>query len=72
MLDLPMWLEMTQLTKFHYFKESAGVYRKVQGSASNDRNTYRAFIESGLQIRLDYARKYSAPIEIINNISCCL
>ena len=64
MLDLPIWLEMAQLTKFHYFKESVGVYRKVQGSASNDRTTYRAFVESGLRIRLDYAKKYSTKMAI--------
>ncbi len=68
MLDLPIWLEMAQLTKFYYFKESVGVYRKVQGSASNDRTTYRAFIESGLRIRLDYATKYSTTIAIKNKL----
>ncbi|NHZ85410.1 MAG: glycosyltransferase [Planctomycetia bacterium] len=68
MLDLPMWLEMAQLTKFHYIRESVGVYRKVHGSASNDRSTYRAFIESGRRIRLDFANKYSTPIELKNKL----
>jgi glycosyltransferase involved in cell wall biosynthesis len=68
MTDLPMWLEMTQMTKFHYIKESLGVYRKVRGSVSNDNYTYRSFIESGLRIRLDYAKKYSAPNEIKNKL----
>lgn len=68
MSDLPLWFEMAQLTKFHYLRESVGVYRKVQGSASNDRNTYRAFIESGSRIRLDFAKKYSAPIDIKNKL----
>ncbi len=68
MLDLPMWLEMAQLTKFHYIRESVGVYRKVHGSASNDRSTYRAFVESGRRIRLDFANKYSASIELKNQL----
>jgi len=62
--DLPTWLEMAQNTKFHYIDNSVGVYRKVQGSASNDKNTYRAFIESEQRIRLDFTKKYSTPIEI--------
>ena len=68
MTDLPLWLEISQLTKIHYLRDSVGVYRKVQGSVSNDRTTYRAFIESGLQIRLDFAKKYSAPVEIKNSL----
>ena len=66
--DLPTWLEMIQNTKFYYISDSVGVYRKVQGSASNDKNTYRAFIESELRIRLDFAKKYSTPIEIKNKL----
>lgn len=68
MTDLPMWLEMTQMTKFYYINESMGVYRRVRGSVSNDNYTYRSFIESGLRIRLDYAQKYSAPNEIKNKL----
>ncbi len=68
MSDLPTWLEMTQLTKFHYFKDSVGVYRKVEGSASNDKNTYRIFVESGRRIRLDFAKKYSTTNEIKNEL----
>ena len=66
--DLPTWLEMAQLTKFHYFKESFGVYRKVEGSASNNKNTNIDFQKSAARIRLEFANKYSAPIEIKNNL----
>lgn len=68
MSDLPTWLEMAQLTKFHYFNESFGVYRKVKGSASNNKYTYRSFIESGLRIRFDFAEKYITPIGIKNKL----
>ncbi len=64
MSDLPTWLEMTQLSKVHYLNETMGVYRKVRGSLSNEESTYRSFIMSGLRIRLDFANKYTTPIEI--------
>ena len=66
--DLPTWLAMEQMAKFHYFRESMGVYRKIQGSISNDKSTYRSFITSGLRIRLDFADKYSTTIEIRNKL----
>lgn len=68
MSDLPTWLEMAQQTKFHYFKESFGVYRKVQGSASNINNNYWTFIKSSNRIKLDFANKYSTPMEIKSNL----
>lgn len=68
MSDLPKWLEMAQLTKFHYFKESVGIYRKVEGSMSNTKNTYIVFQKSAARIRLDFANKYSTPIDIKNNL----
>lgn len=64
MTDLPTWLAMTQLTKFHYFNESMGVYRKIKGSVSTDISTQNSFILSGLRIRLDFAERYSAPNKI--------
>ncbi len=64
MTDLPTWLALTQMAKVYYIDESMGVYRKVRGSMSNDSSTYRAFITSGLRIRLDFAERYTTPIDI--------
>lgn len=64
MTDLPTWLALSQMTKFHYIDESMGVYRKIRGSVSNDPSNYRPFITSGLRIRLDFAERFETPIDI--------
>lgn len=66
--DLPSWLEISQKTKFHFIQDSVGVYRKVSGSASNTKETYHQFIDSGLRIRLEFAKKYNAPDNIIKDL----
>ena len=63
--DLPTWLEISQKTKFHYIQDSVGVYRKVSGSASNTESTYHQFIDSGLRIRLEFAKRYSVSNRIV-------
>lgn len=66
--DLPLWLEMSQMTKFHYLRDSVGVYRKVEGSMSNTKNTYIVFQKSAARIKLDFSNKYSTPNDIKNNL----
>ena len=67
--DLPTWLELSQKTKFQFLPETLGVYRKVSGSASNTKEKYLQFIESGLRIRLEFANKYDAPDSITKTLN---
>ncbi len=63
--DLPTWLEISQKTKFHFIQDSVGAYRKVSGSASNTESTYHQFIDSGLRIRLEFAKRNSVSNRIV-------
>ena len=60
--DTPLWLDLSQLGKFHYLNEKTGCYRVHTGSASRDQNTYNKFRLSMYEMRIYYCNKYGYKI----------
>jgi glycosyltransferase involved in cell wall biosynthesis len=62
--DIPLWLDLSQLTRFYYFNEVFSVYRHVSNSVTrqiNKTKLYR-FILSTCEVRLYYCHKYNYSI----------
>lgn len=69
--DTPLWLELIQQGKFHYFPEVMTVYRSSKGTVSNPKSllNYYRFQVSIYELRLYYLKKYAVTdIEVINFI----
>lgn len=58
--DTPLWLDLSQLTKFKYFDDVFSVYRISSESASNSKNKIKKlrFKMSMAEMRLYYCQKY--------------
>lgn len=62
--DTPLWLDLSQMTKFKYFDEVFAVYRILSNSASRSKNKkkqYR-FNLSMAEMRIHYSNKYNYKI----------
>jgi glycosyltransferase involved in cell wall biosynthesis len=69
--DLPLWLTLTQFTKFYYINEPTAVYRKAEGSASNP-SSKRARLDfkiSSKEVRLYFANSLNLNASTINKVS---
>lgn len=66
--DLPLWLELSQLTKFVYIEDSTAAHRITQGSASNPKNKkdQLSFQLDAKRIRFEFAKKINANIEVLS------
>jgi glycosyltransferase involved in cell wall biosynthesis len=71
-LDLPLWLELANRTRFYYVDDSTAVYRKRRGSLTHQVDRIRQLksqIDSKT-IRVHLAEKYEVPKDIrsiVNN-----
>jgi hypothetical protein len=63
--DTPLWLDLSQITKFKYFDEVSGVYRIIAESASRskDYGKQKRFQLSMAEMRVYYSTKYRYPIK---------
>jgi glycosyltransferase involved in cell wall biosynthesis len=63
--DIPLWLELSRYSKFHYIDEVMAVYRINIYSAShfNDYAKSQEFLNSSLDVRKYFHTKYSIQIE---------
>ncbi len=62
--DIPLWLDLSQLTKFYYFDELFSVYRIIEDSVTRQKNKIKRyrFLLSTYEVRLYYCFKYNYPI----------
>ena len=62
--DTPLWLDLSQLTKFKYFNEVFAVYRLLENSVSRsrDKKKHYYFILCGTEMRIFYCHKYNYAI----------
>jgi glycosyltransferase involved in cell wall biosynthesis len=68
--DLPMWLEIANLSKFHYIPESTAVYRLRKGSITRQTSQYKQIEseEDSKKIRMEFAKRYNVPSEIFEQV----
>ena len=61
--DTPMWLDLSQITKFIYFNDVFSMYRILPNSVSNNQNPIKQyrFILSMYEMRIYYLKKYCYP-----------
>ena len=57
--DTPLWLQLSQLTKFKFLNEITSIYRSNLGSVSNSKGILnrKKFNISGLEMRIFYTKK---------------
>ena len=57
--DTPLWLQLSQLTKFKFLNEISSIYRSNLGSVSNSKGILnrKKFKISGLEMRIFYTKK---------------
>lgn len=76
MCDLPLWIEISRISKVKYLDEVTTCYRKLENSASHSTNITKnfEFYKSALQIKKYYSRKFNvnfnedkAMIELYTN-----
>ncbi|WP_431137279.1 glycosyltransferase [Psychroserpens mesophilus] len=69
--DLPLWLALTQFTKFFYLSESTATYRKFEGSISNPTNKKSKldYKISSKEVRLYFANTLNLKTSIVNDAS---
>jgi len=63
--DLPVWLDFSRRTRFHYFDESLSTYRILLESASHssDPEKVKRYKLSIFDLRLYYLNKYSSVLD---------
>lgn len=64
--DYPVWLALAYHSKFKYFRDSTMVYRIVEASVSNNKDTVKAlrFKEDALKINDYFIEKYGLAAEV--------
>lgn len=65
MFDTPLWLDLSQYTKFRYFDQVFSVYRILGESASRSEDQVKKyrFRLSMLEMRIYYLKKYGYPVK---------
>lgn len=69
--DLPLWLTLSQHTRYHYLDEPTAVYRRSQNTASNPSNIIQKldFQISSKEVRYIFAEKFNLSTKIIEKAS---
>lgn len=60
--DVPLWLDLSQKGKIHYFNEIFGVYNLQGASVTHNMNTIKRFKLSMYEMRIYYLLKYNYEI----------
>lgn len=68
--DTQTWFHFARISKIYYLPEITAVYRKHEGSvtALGDAEKKLVFVRSMLSMRIDLAKKYGAPKEVIERM----